>query len=189
MCYHDTVEKEGAPGKRRPLLFSYHPTQRRRAAQARFCPVRLGAGRGFFVPQIRRGAPAPTLKEQRGQAAGLFMQRMSGSMGSNSRTRPDRNGPHRAQFEANRKIILATQSICAICGKPVDKSLKYPDPMSPTVDHIIPISRNGDPSALENLQLAHRACNRAKSDRLVPPPGGVRDRNRDLPLSADWKNF
>lgn len=117
------------------------------------------------------------------------MQRMSGSMGSNSRTRPDRNGPHRAQFEANRKIILATQSICAICGKPVDKSLKYPDPMSATVDHIIPISRNGDPSALENLQLAHRACNRAKSDRLVPPPGGVRDRNRDLPLSADWKFF
>ena len=39
---------------------------------SRFCPVRLGTGRGFFVPQIRRGAPAPTLKEQRGQAAGLF---------------------------------------------------------------------------------------------------------------------
>lgn len=189
MCYHDNVEKEGAPGNRRPLLFCTTPPSAEGARPSRLCPVRLGAGRGFFVPQIRRGAPAPTLKEQRGQAAGLFVQRMSGNMGSNSRTRPDRNGPHRAQFEANRKIILATQSICAICGKPVDKSLKYPDPMSATVDHIIPISRNGDPSALENLQLAHRACNRAKSDRLVPPPGGVRDRNRDLPLSADWKSF
>ena len=104
--------------------------------------------------------------------------------------RPDRNGPHRAQFEANRKIILATQSICGICGKPVDKSLKFPDPMSATVDHIIPISRNGDPSALENLQLAHRCCNRAKSDRLVPPtPARAVDRNRDLPLSKDWKTY
>jgi len=105
--------------------------------------------------------------------------------------RPDRNGPHRAQFEANRKIILATQSICGICGRPVDKSLKYPDPMSATVDHIIPISRNGDPSALENLQLAHRCCNRAKSDKLIAPSplDRIVDRNRDLPLSRDWRTF
>lgn len=110
-------------------------------------------------------------------------------MGSNRRTRPDRDGPHRAQFEANRKIVIATQSICGICGKPVDKSLKYPDPMSPTVDHIIPLSRGGDPSALDNLQLAHRCCNRAKSDRMDAPAPIRRDPNKVLPLSRDWKNF
>lgn len=101
--------------------------------------------------------------------------------------RPDRNGPHRAQFEANRKIILATQSVCAICGKPVDKSLKYPHPMSATVDHIIPISRHGHPSDISNLQLAHRWCNRQKSDKIPPSPRPPADRNNFLLLSADWR--
>lgn len=101
--------------------------------------------------------------------------------------RPDRNGPHRAQFEANRKIILATQNICAICGKPVDKSLKYPHPMSATVDHIIPISRHGHPSDISNLQLAHRWCNRQKSDKIPPSPHPAADRNNFLFLSADWR--
>ena len=111
--------------------------------------------------------------------------------GSKERYRPDRNGPLRSQFEANKKIILATQTICGICGKPVDKSLKAPHPLSATVDHIIPISRNGDPSALENLQLAHRCCNRAKSDKLLTPTPHDRivDRNRDLPLTRDWRTF
>lgn len=64
--------------------------------------------------------------------------------------RPDVNGAHRQQYQANRKYILATQSVCAICGKPVDKTIKSPHPMSPTVDHIIPIARNGHPSDINN---------------------------------------
>ena len=102
--------------------------------------------------------------------------------------RPDRDGPHRAQFEVNRKIILATQDICAICGKPVDKTLKSPNPMSASVDHIIPVSKGGHPSDLSNLQLAHRACNRAKGTHLVPPKKIEDDQpNRMLPHSHDWK--
>lgn len=80
--------------------------------------------------------------------------------------RPERDAAHRTMWAHNKKIILATQSICGICGKPVDKTLKYPDPMSPVVDHIIPVSRNGDPVSLDNLQLAHRYCNRMKGDKL-----------------------
>lgn len=102
--------------------------------------------------------------------------------------RPDRNGPHRAQFEANKRIILATQDICAICGKPVDKTLRSPHPMSASIDHIIPVAKGGHPSDLANLQLAHRACNRAKGTALVPPKK-IEDEqpNRMLPHSHDWK--
>ena len=82
-------------------------------------------------------------------------------------TRPDREGPHRVQFEKNRKKIYATQTVCAICGKPVDFSLKPPHPLSATVDHIIPVSKGGHPSDISNLQLTHRCCNRAKSDKLL----------------------
>ena len=81
--------------------------------------------------------------------------------------RPDHDGAHRLAFERNKKKILATQTICAICGKPVDKTLKYPDRMSATVDHIIPIAKGGHPSDIDNLQLAHFICNRLKSDNFV----------------------
>ena len=45
--------------------------------------------------------------------------------------RADRSGPHRVAFEKNKKIILKTKNVCGICGRPVDKSLKYPHPLSP----------------------------------------------------------
>ena len=83
------------------------------------------------------------------------------------RNRPDKDGTHRGAFERNKKKIFATQSVCGICGKPVDFTLKYPHPLSPCIDHIIPIARNGHPSDIDNLQLAHWTCNRQKSDKLV----------------------
>lgn len=80
--------------------------------------------------------------------------------------RADRDGTHRGQFDKNRKKIYATQTVCGICGRPVDFSIRPPEPLSPTIDHIIPISKGGHPSDLANLQLAHRCCNRQKSDKL-----------------------
>lgn len=109
----------------------------------------------------------------------------------NKAPRLDRTGSHRAAYEKNRKIILATQNICAICGKPVDMSLPYGDPMAPCVDHIIPIAKGGHPSALENLQLAHWSCNRQKSDKVykdnIQPVVVVG--NRNLPQSRDWTTY
>lgn len=105
--------------------------------------------------------------------------------------RLDRVGTHRAQFDKNRKKIYATQTICGICGKPVDFSLKFPDPMSPTVDHIIPVAKGGHPSDIDNLQLAHFYCNRAKSDKLakVVFKEDIDIGNHDLPLSMDWLSY
>ena len=96
-----------------------------------------------------------------------------------------------AQFNSNRKKILASQDVCGICGKPVDKSLKYPHPLCATIDHIIPLEKGGHPSDINNLQLAHFTCNRQKSDKLYEPPAQVKTRevisNRVLPLTFDWK--
>lgn len=104
------------------------------------------------------------------------------------KTRTDREAGKSGLFVANRKIVLSSQSVCGICGKPVDKSLKYPDPMSATVDHIIPVSLNGDPVSLDNLQLAHRCCNLAKGNKVIQTHKAV-DENRKLPLSQDWRTF
>lgn len=80
-----------------------------------------------------------------------------------SRGNPRRaNGWRRDQL---RRRVLAAYDTCAICGKPVDKSLRTPNPMSPEVDEIIPVSRGGDPLAFANCRLVHRRCNRLKSNR------------------------
>lgn len=105
-------------------------------------------------------------------------------------------GEFKAQFDKAKRKILLTQDICGICGKPVDKSLKYPHPLSPTIDHIIPINKGGHPCDINNLQLAHFCCNRQKSDKITDiqnnTPGKTKTdvlSNRVLPLSADWMHY
>lgn len=122
---------------------------------------------------------------------------MQESVKAKPNLRSDHIGPHRRVYEKNRKRILATQDVCGICGKPVDKTLKYPDPMSAVIDHIIPIDRGGSPDDIDNLQLAHMACNRAKADNLMEPQkdGKANDKasrvitNRNLPQSRDWAAY
>lgn len=104
---------------------------------------------------------------------------------------------NQADWDRARKTILSSQSICGICGNPVDKSLKWPNPLSPTVDHIIPVIKGGHPTDLHNLQLAHWCCNRQKSDKLAQQireakpeePEESEINNRDLPLSMAWESY
>lgn len=106
--------------------------------------------------------------------------------------RADHKKGHRREFERNRKKIIAANNICAICGRLVDKKLKYPDLMCATVDHIIPISKGGHPSDINNLQLAHFRCNRQKSDKLqcdAPQQEKEIVDNRNLPLSLNWAMY
>lgn len=114
-------------------------------------------------------------------------------MEESKRNRPDHDGAHRLAFERNKKKILATQTVCGICGKPVDKSIRYPHPMSPCIDHIIPVAKGGHPSDLDNLQLAHWTCNRQKSDKLLKRHRKAEEQeilsNRILPLSCDWTAY
>lgn len=102
--------------------------------------------------------------------------------------RADQSGWAEAHYRKARKIIFASQSVCAICGRPVNFDKKFPDPWSATVDHIIPVSKGGDPANLENMQLAHLACNRLKSSKLLEPQ--IKEKNvsnRNLPLSKNWE--
>jgi 5-methylcytosine-specific restriction endonuclease McrA len=70
-----------------------------------------------------------------------------------------------ARRRAVRARVLARDELCWLCKKPVDKTLKTPDPWSPEVHEILPISRGGSPYALNNVTLTHRRCNVWISDR------------------------
>jgi 5-methylcytosine-specific restriction endonuclease McrA len=55
---------------------------------------------------------------------------------------------------------------CGLCGGKVSLKRRWPDRLSPSVDHIIPLSRGGDDTRA-NKQLAHLGCNNSKRDRAV----------------------
>jgi len=54
---------------------------------------------------------------------------------------------------------------CGICGRKINKRLKHPDPLSGSIDHIIPLSKGGNDSLL-NVQAAHLRCNLGKNAAL-----------------------
>lgn len=67
-----------------------------------------------------------------------------------------------------RAAIAKTRASCHICGKAIDYTLKWPDPMCFVADHIIPLDKGGadDPT---NMAASHAKCNSTKRARLVAP--------------------
>jgi hypothetical protein len=65
---------------------------------------------------------------------------------------------------------------CGLCQLPVDPGLPWPDPVSASVDHILPLSQGGS-HTLANVQCAHLSCNSRKCDRfdLVQADGHQND--------------
>jgi len=52
---------------------------------------------------------------------------------------------------------------CQLCGQPVDRSVAWPHPLFPSLDHIVPLSKGGR-HEIGNVQLAHLRCNLSKGD-------------------------
>lgn len=57
---------------------------------------------------------------------------------------------------------------CYWCGEAIDLSIKYPDPMSFTAEHLEPTS-NGGTDDLSNLVPAHSQCNLKRQNKEFLP--------------------
>lgn len=55
--------------------------------------------------------------------------------------------------------------ICVVCDREIDKSLRWPDPASATLEHVIPLSRGGT-HTWDNVAPSHLLCNDIKQDDL-----------------------
>ena len=60
-----------------------------------------------------------------------------------------------------RQLWIRDHQTCQLCKKKIDWELKWPDRMSMSVDHIIPISFGGTDEAI-NVQASHLKCNLRK---------------------------
>ena len=54
---------------------------------------------------------------------------------------------------------------CGLCGDGIDPGTAWPDPLSASLDHILPLSKGGH-HVPENVQAAHLSCNVRKGNRV-----------------------
>lgn len=55
---------------------------------------------------------------------------------------------------------------CRLCGGPIDPEVAWPDPMSASVDHVVPLALGGAHS-MANVQSAHLGCNSRKCNKII----------------------
>lgn len=56
--------------------------------------------------------------------------------------------------------------VCGLCREPIPRDAPRRDPMSASLDHIVPLSLGGLHSP-ENTQAAHLICNGRKGNRVT----------------------
>jgi len=71
------------------------------------------------------------------------------------------------EYEAvNRNVVLERDNwTCHLCNDPIPTDLKWPHPLSASMDHVIPLARGGS-HTYENVQSAHLTCNISKGARI-----------------------
>lgn len=74
------------------------------------------------------------------------------------------------------EIFERDRWMCWLCRKRIGKSFRYPHPRSASIDHVLPLSRGGDDTAL-NKRAAHLFCNMSRHDgrpgEQMPLPFGL----------------
>lgn len=66
------------------------------------------------------------------------------------------------------RLWLEQDGRCGLCEKPLDRDLEWPHPLSPSVDHIVPLALGGGHEQ-SNLQWACLVCNVRKGAKMPTP--------------------
>ena len=111
--------------------------------------------------------------------------------------KPQSNNPryaedYQARVKVRKRLLAMAPPVCPLCGRPIDYSLKTyvdpkdgkrkPHPMSPEIDEIVPVSKGGSPTDMENLQVVHRICNQRAGNKTK----ARRVTSLQLPQSREW---
>lgn len=71
-----------------------------------------------------------------------------------------------ARAKRLRAKVRARQDPCHICGGEIDYQAHHHLPTSFQADHLLQVSNGGPEFDIDNLAASHRACNRARSDKI-----------------------
>lgn len=92
------------------------------------------------------------------------------------RLRRAKDGQHRRRAAINGathepidslKVYERDEWQCGLCQQPVDRDTAWPDVMSASLDHVVPLAIGGT-HTYDNVQLAHLTCNTSKGHRSPP---------------------
>lgn len=129
---------------------------------------------GYICPYCGEGLPDD--EECPYQAIGDDLD--IGSSRSSAKRQQDQR--RRDQMRANGPVERFTVAeigerdgwLCGICGdtaRPVDPARGRPDPLSASIDHIVPVAAGGTHTRA-NVQIAHWFCNQEKNASARPRP-------------------
>lgn len=92
------------------------------------------------------------------------------------------NNPHKVRAKAGRRhqairqvggekidievLTSRDNGLCCLCGHPVVAGVRSGHPLRGTVEHLTPVTRDGETSYV-NCALAHHSCNASKGDRTL----------------------
>lgn len=82
---------------------------------------------------------------------------------SDRRSTSDKTG-QATRERIRRTLIWRYGSTCHLCRKPIDLTLKWPDPGCFTRDHLKPRSKGGS-NAIGNQRPAHKLCNESRGNK------------------------
>lgn len=143
------------------------------------CGARLGVGRRERNPRVwcsekcrirflRAGMPPEKRREQSRRNGAIRRAKILATgrrlpVGEGHRKRARRFG---VRYEPIKPLTIYERDRwkCGLCGKRVDQQRVYPDPLSPSLDHVVPLSLGGHHEPA-NVQCAHLFCNVAKGAR------------------------
>lgn len=96
----------------------------------------------------------------------------------------DQRSINNSAWRKLRAQVIREESVCYVCGRPVDKTLPGTAPMGPQVDHIVARSEGGAVFERSNLHLIHSRCNQKKKNKNLDE---IRyDELNDRQHSRDW---
>jgi hypothetical protein len=71
-----------------------------------------------------------------------------------------------AQLKHLRARLRGRHDPCHICGHQIDYDAHHHDPSAFQMDHLLQVANGGPEHDPENVAASHRACNRARSDKI-----------------------
>lgn len=132
----------------------------------------LGCGKAFHPRHTTRSSPEThgsyCSVSCRPQSARVYIDLRSMRNAQEHRRRARKRGGSTERFEAV-EIYERDGWTCGICGQPVDPAVPFPDHMSASLDHVVPLACGGA-HRRDNVQCSHWVCNSRKSHRPEARP-------------------